>query len=216
LEFIIVEHVHTPISKWVQLNVVINKLLKSIFHYFHILTFRNSFEKMLFSWPLILSIVFLLLFSIKKSQYEIVYRHTPDYHFLRVFGCACWLYLQPYNKHKIDFKSKNCIFIGYSLNHHGYKCLDLATCKVYVSRHVAFYENNFPYKSLAQTPSICQDSNSIVIPFSNTISPLSLTSTGSHAPSHTMTHACQYLHPLQIQHINHQHVLSLTYLPYQS
>jgi hypothetical protein len=69
------------------------------------------------------------------------------------------------------------------LNHHGYKCLDLATGKVYVSRHVVFYENNFPYKNPAQTPSIFQDSDSIMIPFSNTISPLSLTSTGSHAPS---------------------------------
>ena len=47
------------------------KLLKSVFHYFLILTFRNSFGKMLFSWPLILSIVFLLLFSIKNIHIKL-------------------------------------------------------------------------------------------------------------------------------------------------
>jgi histone deacetylase 1/2 len=65
----------------------------------------------------------------KTSPYEIVYGHTPDYHFLKVFGCACWPYLRPYNKHKIDFRSKNCIFIGYSLDHHGYNVLILQQVK---------------------------------------------------------------------------------------
>jgi len=83
----------------------------------------------------------------------------------------------------MDFRSKNYIFIGYSLDYHGYKCLDLTTGKVYVSRHVVFYENNFPYKSPDQNPSICPDINSTVVPFSNTISPLSLTSAGTCAPS---------------------------------
>jgi histone deacetylase 1/2 len=126
-----------------------------------------------------------------KSSYEIIYHHTPDYHFLKVFGCVCWPYLRPYNKHKIDFRSKNCIFIGYSLDHHGYKCLDLATGKVYVSRHVVFYENHFPYKSPDHHPSLCPDTPSIVVPFSNTMSSLSLTpartcatSPSSHIDSH--------------------------------
>jgi len=119
----------------------------------------------------------------QKSPYEIVYRHTPDYHFLKVFGCACWPYLRPYNKHKIDFRSKNYIFIGYSLDHHGYKFLDLATGKVYVSHHVVFDENHFPYKSPNHQSSICPDTPSIVVPFSNTISSLSLTFAGTCAIS---------------------------------
>ena len=140
---------------------------------------------MLFSRPLILSIISLLLFSIKKSPYKFFYRHTPDYHFFKVFGCAYWPYLRPYNKHKINFKSKNCIFIGYSLDHHGYKCLDLATCKVYVSCHVVFNENHFPYKSLDHQSFICQDTTFTVVSFSNTISSLSLTpaSTCTTSPS---------------------------------
>jgi histone deacetylase 1/2 len=34
----------------------------------------------------------------------------PDYTFLCVFGCACWPNLRPNNKHKLDFRSKKCLF----------------------------------------------------------------------------------------------------------
>jgi histone deacetylase 1/2 len=33
----------------------------------------------------------------------------PDYTFFRVFGCACWPHLRPYNDRKLDFRSKNCV-----------------------------------------------------------------------------------------------------------
>lgn len=39
-------------------------------------------------------------------------------------------------------------FLGYSLNHKGYLCLDLTTHRIYISRHVLFYELRFPYHSL--------------------------------------------------------------------
>jgi histone deacetylase 1/2 len=44
---------------------------------------------------------------------------NPNYSFLRVFGCACWSNLRPYNKHKIQFRSKECTFLGYSTMHKG-------------------------------------------------------------------------------------------------
>ena len=74
-----------------------------------------------------------------------VNKSKPDFNFLRVFGCAYWPYLRPYNKHKMDFRSKTCVFLGYSVSHRGYKCLDVSTGKIYVSRHVVFYESLFPY-----------------------------------------------------------------------
>jgi histone deacetylase 1/2 len=80
-----------------------------------------------------------------KSPYEMVHQQKPDYNFLRTFGCACWPYLRPYNRHKLDFVSKNCIFIGYSIGHQGYKCLDISTNRIFVSRHVVFDENLYPY-----------------------------------------------------------------------
>jgi hypothetical protein len=52
---------------------------------------------------------------------------TPDYSNLRVFGCACWPNLRPYNTHKLQFRSLRCAFLGYSNLHKGYKCLDIST-----------------------------------------------------------------------------------------
>lgn len=36
--------------------------------------------------------------------------------------------------------------MGYSLNHKGYRCLDFSTGRVYLSRHVIFDENSFPFR----------------------------------------------------------------------
>jgi histone deacetylase 1/2 len=73
---------------------------------------------------------------------------TPNYDALRIFGCACWPNLRPYNKQKLAFRSTRCVFLGYSSHHKGVKCLDPSTGRVYISRDVAFYESNFPFASL--------------------------------------------------------------------
>jgi histone deacetylase 1/2 len=73
---------------------------------------------------------------------------TPNYESLRVFGCACWPNLCPFNKHKLSFRSKQCVFLGYSPLHKGVKCLDVSTGRVYISRDVVFDENIFPFASL--------------------------------------------------------------------
>jgi histone deacetylase 1/2 len=73
---------------------------------------------------------------------------TPNYDALRVFGCACWPNLHPYNKQKLSFRSTRCVFLGYSSHHKGVKCLDPSTGHVYISRDVVFYESVFPFASL--------------------------------------------------------------------
>jgi hypothetical protein len=69
----------------------------------------------------------------------------PNYSMLRVFGCACWPHLRAYNKTKLSFRSKECVFLGYSSLHKGYKCLDRESGRVYVSRDVIFDEHVFPF-----------------------------------------------------------------------
>lgn len=47
----------------------------------------------------------------------------PDYTMLKTFDCACWPNLRPYNTRKLQFRSQQCIFLGYNNLHKGYKCL---------------------------------------------------------------------------------------------
>jgi hypothetical protein len=78
-----------------------------------------------------------------------LYHKEPDYQSLKVFGCKCFPLLRPFGLHKLQYRSKPCIFLGYS--YAGYKCLDPITNKVYLSRHVVFYEQNFPAKDHASS-----------------------------------------------------------------
>jgi histone deacetylase 1/2 len=72
----------------------------------------------------------------------------PNYESLRIFGSACWPNLHPYNKCKLSFRSKQCVFLGYSPRQKGIKCLDVKAGHVYISRDVVFDENIFPFASL--------------------------------------------------------------------
>ena len=80
------------------------------------------------------------------SPFEALYGQKPDYNFLRVFGCACFPYLQPYNGHKLAFRTSKCLFLGYSPFLKGYRCL-YPSRQVYIARSVSFDENAFlsPY-----------------------------------------------------------------------
>ena len=72
----------------------------------------------------------------------------PNYSLLKVFGCSCFPLLRPYNAHKLLFRSKKCIFLGYSANHRGYRCLDPSNSRIYISRNVVFNETSFPAKDM--------------------------------------------------------------------
>jgi transposase InsO family protein len=81
------------------------------------------------------------------SPYEKLFKHPPNYQHFKVFGCLCYPLLRPYGLHKLEFRSKPCIFLGYHFA--GYKCLDPVTNKAYLSRHVVFDESSFPAKEQA-------------------------------------------------------------------
>jgi hypothetical protein len=76
---------------------------------------------------------------------------TPDYFHFRVFGCACWPNLRPYNSHKLQHCSIRCVFLGYSNIHEGFKCLDISKGRIYISRDLIFNESVFPFASLHST-----------------------------------------------------------------
>jgi hypothetical protein len=83
-----------------------------------------------------------------KMPTELLLKEIPDYSSLRVFGCACWPNLRPFNSKKLEFCSKWCSFLGYSSLHKGFKCLDIPTGRVYISRDVIFDEEVFHFATL--------------------------------------------------------------------
>ncbi|KAG8473650.1 hypothetical protein CXB51_035527 [Gossypium anomalum] len=93
------------------------------------------------------------------SPMEKLFNKQPDYKFLKVFGCLCYPLLRPYNKHKLQFRSSSCTFLGYAANYRGYKCVD-KTGRIYISRHVQFDEGVFPYAKLSLVPPITNSNTS--------------------------------------------------------
>ncbi|GMP23812.1 hypothetical protein CsSME_00001282 [Camellia sinensis var. sinensis] len=82
-----------------------------------------------------------------SSPYELLFHKAPDYSFMRVFGCQCFPWLKSHTSHKLQPKSTLCVFLGYHPSYKGYRCLDPSSGKVYLSRHVIFHENIFPFAS---------------------------------------------------------------------
>lgn len=82
------------------------------------------------------------------TPHERLLSKKPDYSFLRTFGCACWPNLRPYNTKKLQFRSKQCVFLGYNNSRKGFKCLDPSEGRVYISRDIVFDESVFPFSAL--------------------------------------------------------------------
>nr|GFB73387.1 ribonuclease H-like domain-containing protein [Tanacetum cinerariifolium] len=73
----------------------------------------------------------------------------PDYSVLRVFGCLCYPHID--TNHKLGPRATPSIFMGHAANHFGYRCIDLNTNKIIISRHVTFDETVFPFPSTKST-----------------------------------------------------------------
>ncbi|GKC76793.1 ribonuclease H-like domain-containing protein [Tanacetum coccineum] len=76
-----------------------------------------------------------------------LYDCNPTYSHLRVFGFLCYPHLVV--PHKLAPRSTPCIFLGYPSNNKGYRCLDLTSIRIIISRHVIFDKTVFPYGSMS-------------------------------------------------------------------
>lgn len=86
-----------------------------------------------------------------KSPTQVLFQRTPSFSHLRVFGCLCYPLFPSTTINKLQARSKPYIFLGYPSNHRGYRCYDLSSQKIIISRHVIFNENQFPFSTLHKT-----------------------------------------------------------------
>ncbi|KAJ9560828.1 hypothetical protein OSB04_005988 [Centaurea solstitialis] len=78
-----------------------------------------------------------------------LYQKHPSYSHLRVFRCLCYPHIT--TPHKLASRSTPCVFLGYPSQHRGFRCLDLSTRRIIISRHVVFDESILPFGSVTPT-----------------------------------------------------------------
>lgn len=138
-----------------------------------------------------------------KTPYEKLFGDAPTYDKLRIFGCACYPWLRPYTKHKLDNRSQQCVFLGYSTTQSAYYCLDVDAARLYTSRHVTFDEESFPFQnrtqsSVSATPPVDPPSTSAFPPYTVVPPPCSDPHQSQPPPSTTPTKNPQVLPSLPL------------------
>ncbi|CAL8169438.1 unnamed protein product [Prunus armeniaca] len=86
------------------------------------------------------------------SPYYKFFGHHPVLSAMKVFGSAVYPWLKQYNAHKLESRSSQCVFLGYSLSHKGVYCYNMLNQKLHISRHVIHDESLFPFKLLKSPP----------------------------------------------------------------
>ena len=92
---------------------------------------------------------------------------TKSNNHLRVFRCQCFPYLGDIRHDKPIPKSRPCVFLGHMPSYKGYRSYDPSTTKIYISNHVRFLEQVFPFTKNSK-PSSTKSStpHTLPLPFS--------------------------------------------------
>ena len=77
----------------------------------------------------------------KKSLFELLYNKLPDYSYLQVFGCVCFVFLPSHERNKLEPQSRLYCFLGYGISQKGFRCYDPISHRLRIYRHVEFWEH---------------------------------------------------------------------------
>lgn len=72
------------------------------------------------------------------SPTKILYQKDQSYSHLRVFRCLCYPQIPSTSRNKLQHRPPSCVFLGFTPNNRGYKCYELSSRKIFISRHVIF------------------------------------------------------------------------------
>jgi len=67
------------------------------------------------------------------------------------------VFVPPTTINKLQPRSTMCVFLGYPINHRGYKSFDLSHKKIIISRHLIFDETQFPFAHKPSLPLTAYD-----------------------------------------------------------
>lgn len=81
------------------------------------------------------------------SPFQLLHNKAPVYDHLKAFGCECYPLIPNQLRNKLQPKSNPHVFLGYSDQYKGYKCLNRNSNSICISRHVTFSENVFPFRT---------------------------------------------------------------------
>lgn len=87
-----------------------------------------------------------------KSPFKLLFGKVPVITHLRIFGCACFPLLKSFNITKVQAKTTKCVFLGYTSKYKGYICSHVSKKRIFISRHVIFYELSFHIQTYIKIP----------------------------------------------------------------
>ncbi len=98
-----------------------------------------------------------------KTPFQLFVGLEPEFSHLRVFGCVGIVTIPvALRSGKLEANGKECMFLGYEPQHHGYTMFDPITGEIFVSNQVVFQEDKmfFGASTTADSESIHLDSGS--------------------------------------------------------
>jgi len=78
-----------------------------------------------------------------ECPYKLMYGSVPDLSNIKVFGCLCFASTLEQSRHKLDPRTRKCIFLGFKHGTKGYVVMDVNPREIFISRNVIFYETYF-------------------------------------------------------------------------